>query len=78
MTKTASKKKFLTQIKSELCKGCCYCIASCPKEVFKQGTDLNAQGYAYIVVANTENCIGCLTCFHTCPDFAITVDEQAA
>ena len=78
VTKTASKKQFTTLINAELCKACCYCVASCPKEVFAQGTALNAQGYAYVVVADTKKCNGCLTCINICPDFAITVEEQAS
>lgn len=78
VSETAAKKKFTTQIKSELCKACCYCIASCPKDVFVQGTEINRQGYLYITVADIDRCIGCLSCINICPDFAITVDERAS
>ncbi len=57
----------------ERCKSCGLCVASCPKEVLQIGTQLNAQGYAYVEQKNAENCIKCNICRIVCPDVAIGV-----
>ena len=69
------KKPFKTEVQASLCKACGYCQSECPKEVFEQTDQTNAEGYRFMVAAHTENCVGCLTCLMVCPDFAITVEE---
>lgn len=60
------------------CKGCQYCISSCPKEVFSVSKEKNARGYDYVLAENADECIGCRQCSVICPDAAISLykDEE--
>ena len=61
------------EINTELCKGCLYCVAFCPKHILAQGEELNSKGYLYAVNTAPEECVGCATCGQMCPECAITV-----
>ena len=61
------------RIFTEFCKGCGYCVKSCPKNVFEAGNTVNALGYLSIVPVRQEDCIGCKLCTTMCPDSAIEV-----
>ncbi|SIN80985.1 4Fe-4S dicluster domain-containing protein [Halodesulfovibrio marinisediminis] len=55
------------------CKACGLCVDKCPKKVLAIGTQINAQGYNYIVQENPENCVNCDICGIVCPDMAVGV-----
>ena len=59
----------------EICKGCLYCINTCPKGVLKASGDFNTKGNRYAVAENPANCIGCGMCTDICPDAAIELSE---
>lgn len=76
MADNKTKRSFLVTINALACKGCGYCQALCPKNVYEFGKEMNAAGYAVMTPARPDQCIGCLTCVMVCPDFAITVEER--
>ena len=61
------------KILSQYCKGCGFCIKSCPKQVLGIADETNALGYKYIRPINGDNCIACKMCAVICPDAAIEV-----
>ena len=58
-------------IDAEACKGCELCIDACPPRVLTMGTDVNARGYRFPVLA--PGCTGCKACSQICPDFVFQV-----
>lgn len=63
------------EFREERCKGCLLCTLVCPKEIIRQSTRFNPQGYkvAEVLPDAMEECTGCGFCAEICPDFAITV-----
>lgn len=61
-----------TKANLERCKGCYYCVASCPKKAISISTLKNAKGYNYVVV-DQDLCIACGNCFEVCPDFVYEI-----
>jgi 2-oxoglutarate ferredoxin oxidoreductase subunit delta len=61
------------RVNAELCKGCGYCIATCPAQVIAAGKRFNHQGYFPAVAEHPEKCTGCAMCARVCPEIAITV-----
>lgn len=57
------------------CKGCGYCVDECPKEALTIGTQLNKQGYPYIVFDETK-CVTCGACRTVCPDNVFVFTEE--
>ena len=70
--KTKTKKGKI-EINSERCKGCKYCILTCPNACIELSTEFNSSGYFPAHFINLENCSGCAMCAVVCPDVAITV-----
>lgn len=71
-----NKKKFITVITPDECKGCERCIIACPKHVLRMSDALNQYGLMYAFYAG-DGCIGCGACFYSCPEpGAITVIEE--
>ncbi len=70
-----SKKNKLHLIEGARCKSCGLCVAACPKQTLGIGTNLNHQGYAYVVQVKPEACGKCNICRIVCPDAAIGVIE---
>lgn len=71
-----NKKKIIEiEINKEFCKGCSYCIESCPKECLAMGTEINSTGYSFPVIINQDDCTGCGSCSYLCPEIAIEVYE---
>ncbi len=66
------------EVDRELCKGCGYCVVTCPKKVLVIDEDFNSQGYYPVKVALPEECTGCSLCAEICPDIAITVWKQVS
>lgn len=66
-------KKGLINIDSERCKGCKYCILTCPKGCIEISSEFNSSGYFPAIFSNPDNCIGCAMCAVVCPEIAIEV-----
>ncbi|RMG72283.1 MAG: 4Fe-4S dicluster domain-containing protein [Nitrospirae bacterium] len=60
-------------IDSKRCKGCEYCVLTCPKGVISLSDSLNSMGYFFAEVTEPEKCTGCALCAEICPDVAIEV-----
>jgi 2-oxoglutarate ferredoxin oxidoreductase subunit delta len=58
------------------CKGCGYCIEYCPKKVFEESDEINAQGVHPPRIVDASRCILCQFCTSVCPDFAVYVVEK--
>ncbi len=60
----------------ERCKGCGFCIITCPKGCIALEDNFNTMGYhpAYLKVG--EDCTGCGLCAEMCPDIAIEVYRE--
>lgn len=54
-------------VTSRLCKGCDFCVKSCPPEVLGFSTDINERGYRYSFYIG-DGCTGCGICFYNCPE----------
>lgn len=61
------------KIHSDLCKGCMYCIDTCPAGIISIGKRFNKSGYFPASVDHMEKCTGCAMCAHVCPEIAIEV-----
>lgn len=70
-----SKKSKLHLIEGSRCKSCGLCVSACPKQTLGIGSNLNHQGYAYVVQVAPEKCVKCNICRVVCPDVAIGVIE---
>ncbi len=65
--------KGMIAIDRELCKGCKYCMLSCPKGLIIMDVEFNKSGYFPAVAENLEKCNGCALCAQMCPEIAIVV-----
>ncbi len=54
-------------VAGELCKGCDYCVQTCPPEVLGLSTDINTRGYRFAYYKG-DDCTGCGICFYNCPE----------
>jgi 2-oxoglutarate ferredoxin oxidoreductase subunit delta len=64
------------EILRELCKGCGYCIISCPQKILIPGNDHNSMGFTPPLLSNPEKCTGCALCAEACPEVAIEVWKE--
>jgi len=55
------------------CKGCSFCVDTCPKDLIQVDKELNIQGYLPALIENNDDCTGCALCAEVCPDVAIEV-----
>ncbi|MGI5876288.1 MAG: 4Fe-4S dicluster domain-containing protein [Dethiobacteria bacterium] len=66
-------------IKEEGCKGCRYCVLSCPRGLIQvdEGV-INAMGYNPVIFTNNPDnpCSGCALCAEVCPDVLIEVYRE--
>ncbi len=60
-------------IDKQLCKGCKYCVMSCPKGVIVIEKQFNKMGYFTAHPEHMEKCTGCALCAQMCPELAIEV-----
>ena len=65
-------------IDSEVCKGCLYCVETCPKKMIVVDKKLNAKGYYPARFDEDRNeCTGCIMCAIVCPEAAIEVYRES-
>jgi 2-oxoglutarate ferredoxin oxidoreductase subunit delta len=60
-------------IDKQLCKGCKYCVMSCPKGVIVIEKQFNKMGYFTAQPEHMGKCTGCALCAQMCPELAIEV-----
>lgn len=60
-------------IDRDVCKGCKYCVLSCPKGVIGMDSEFNRSGYFPAIVEDIGKCNGCALCAQMCPEIAIMV-----
>lgn len=62
-------RKAKVEIRRAWCKGCEFCVATCPQDV------LRMDGLTPLV-EKPDRCTGCELCVWICPDFAIEVTVE--
>jgi 2-oxoglutarate ferredoxin oxidoreductase subunit delta len=62
------------KVKKEKCKGCCLCVAECPRGAMRMSKEPNDNGNFYPVI-DVDRCVGCALCCQMCPDVAIEIEE---
>ncbi|MGE5237237.1 MAG: 4Fe-4S binding protein [Chloroflexota bacterium] len=60
-------------IQRELCKGCGYCVMTCPFGLISLDTDMNRTGFLPAKFDDPGRCTGCALCAEMCPEIAIEV-----
>ena len=55
------------------CKGCCFCVEYCPRDVLEISDEFNVKGYHPPRAKNPDSCLECHLCEILCPEFAIYV-----
>lgn len=66
-------------IKEEHCKGCQYCVTSCPRGLIQiDGKRINLLGYhpATFQGNGEKTCSGCASCAEVCPEVLIEVFRE--
>jgi 2-oxoglutarate ferredoxin oxidoreductase subunit alpha len=58
-------------VRTEICKGCSFCIDFCPTDCLSFSKDFNPKGYHFPILSAPDACTGCDLCGLYCPDFAI-------
>ncbi len=64
------------EINREICKGCEYCIVTCPKKIINLDRHFNSSGYFPAAVKDMHKCTGCALCAEMCPEIAIEVWQE--
>lgn len=69
---------FMANIKidSQRCKGCCLCVAECPRGNIRMSELFNSAGQHYAQIIDTDECTGCALCCQMCPDIAIRIEKD--
>ncbi|HEC98171.1 MAG TPA: 4Fe-4S dicluster domain-containing protein [Nitrospirae bacterium] len=61
------------EIDGELCKGCNYCVITCPMGIIEMDSAFNKAGYYPVRLTDPAKCTGCVLCAEVCPELAIMV-----
>jgi len=64
------------EIDKSRCKGCCLCVAECPRGNIRMSQLLNDDGQTYAEIIDADDCTGCALCCQMCPDVAIRIDSD--
>jgi 2-oxoglutarate ferredoxin oxidoreductase subunit delta len=59
---------------TDLCKGCEYCVANCPRSAISLSGDINKGGYNTPVI-DRDKCVVCGICYNVCPDVVYEILE---
>jgi 2-oxoglutarate/2-oxoacid ferredoxin oxidoreductase subunit alpha len=62
-------------VRTEICKGCSFCVDFCPTHCLTFSKEFNPKGYHFPVLHAPEACTGCDLCGLYCPDFAIHAER---
>ncbi|VAX33258.1 hypothetical protein MNBD_NITROSPIRAE02-1700 [hydrothermal vent metagenome] len=65
------------EIDRELCKGCNYCVITCPKGIIETDSGFNKAGYYPVRLTDPDKCTGCVLCAEVCPELAIMVWRES-
>ncbi|MHC5060843.1 MAG: 4Fe-4S dicluster domain-containing protein [Planctomycetota bacterium] len=65
------------KIDSKRCKGCCLCVAECPRGNIRMSRLFNEAGQHYAEIIDADNCTGCALCCQMCPEVAIKIRDSA-
>lgn len=76
MPKNLKTRKGLIAIDRELCKGCGYCVVTCPLGLIVIEDKFNNKGFFPASVPEPETCTGCAMCAAMCPEIAIEVQGE--
>lgn len=66
------------KISEERCKGCGFCVISCPRHIISFQKHINAKGYHPVMVRDMDKCTACGVCYQVCPDVAIEVWQKVS
>ena len=58
----------------ERCKGCLYCVISCPQSAISVADFVNEKGYNTTEI-DRDRCIACGICYTVCPDSVYELEE---
>ena len=61
-------------VHEQRCKGCGFCIITCPKKAISLSEDFNESSYQYAVV-DRALCVKCGSCYTVCPDGVFEILE---
>ncbi len=61
------------EIDVDRCKGCGYCIESCPQKILRPAGGFNKMGAHPVETFDPDKCTGCAFCAIMCPDLVIRV-----
>ena len=77
MTQKPKRREGHVEIEQELCKGCEYCVDTCPEECLAMADMINSRGYRFAMYEG-DRCTGCGICYYNCPEpGAIEVSKLA-
>ena len=58
------------------CKGCCLCVAECPRGNIRMSEIFNKSGHSFAEILDLNDCTGCALCCQMCPDMAIQIEDE--
>ncbi len=72
----SGKMKGRIVIDREMCKGCEYCMITCPLGIIMIEENFNKKGFMPAFCVDPEKCTGCSMCARMCPEIAIEVYRE--
>jgi 2-oxoglutarate ferredoxin oxidoreductase subunit delta len=63
-------------IERDLCKGCAYCVQTCPLGLIIIEEKFNKKGFFPASALHMDKCTGCGMCAQMCPEVAIEVYRE--